>query len=299
MKFTKNILNKPLTYGILYLLLIPIYATIYTSFDLTTSSSIEKLSFLNNLYFSVITITTLGYGDILPVDTFAQIMTASESIIGIVLIGLFLNSLSHQHGLKIQNSEKEKQRKNERIIAKNRLSAFNNLIELKINRYLDYTLPITIPIENRNNIKECNREFVFNDMRDLFKPTLRLTDNHFKPAIDYYFDALIDLEQSIEELIKLGYLKEFPKLEKKCLDFISTCKSLNWNEYILKQPTVQIGKEKASEFDAKMIESHTGEVKYRNSNSINAYISLFYLIKNNFGFIDSFKQEIDNIKLKN
>jgi len=48
-------------------------------------------------YFSAVTITTLGYGDIVPITNTARILVALESIIGLVLIGLFLNSLAREH----------------------------------------------------------------------------------------------------------------------------------------------------------------------------------------------------------
>jgi len=49
------------------------------------------------LYLSTVTITTLGYGDILPLTSRARLLVALESILGIVVIGLFLNSLSREH----------------------------------------------------------------------------------------------------------------------------------------------------------------------------------------------------------
>jgi hypothetical protein len=51
-------------------------------------------TFWRLLYFSAITITTVGYGDILPVTTRARLWVGSEAVLGIVLIGLFLNSLA-------------------------------------------------------------------------------------------------------------------------------------------------------------------------------------------------------------
>ena len=49
-------------------------------------------NWLRMLYFSVVTITTLGYGDIVPVTTKARILIGSESLIGIVLLGFFINA---------------------------------------------------------------------------------------------------------------------------------------------------------------------------------------------------------------
>lgn len=40
------------------------------------------------------TITTVGYGDTIPLTTTARILTAIEAIAGWVLAGLFLNALA-------------------------------------------------------------------------------------------------------------------------------------------------------------------------------------------------------------
>jgi len=55
-------------------------------------------SFIENykrmFYFSSVTLTTLGFGDIVPVTNNARILISIEAILGVVLIGLFLNALS-------------------------------------------------------------------------------------------------------------------------------------------------------------------------------------------------------------
>ncbi len=45
-------------------------------------------------YFSSMTITTVGFGDIVPLTTLARLIVASEAILGIIIIGLFLNSIA-------------------------------------------------------------------------------------------------------------------------------------------------------------------------------------------------------------
>ena len=44
-------------------------------------------------YLSAVTITTLGYGDIVPISTRARTLVAAEAILGILLIGLYLGSV--------------------------------------------------------------------------------------------------------------------------------------------------------------------------------------------------------------
>jgi len=45
-------------------------------------------------YLSSVTLTTLGFGDIVPVTNTTRILISIEAIVGVVLIGLFLNALS-------------------------------------------------------------------------------------------------------------------------------------------------------------------------------------------------------------
>ncbi|WP_243159340.1 potassium channel family protein [Clostridium sp. cel8] len=45
----------------------------------------------NFIYFSAVTITTLGYGDILPNSTVVRIMVIIETIIGVVVSGVFVS----------------------------------------------------------------------------------------------------------------------------------------------------------------------------------------------------------------
>jgi len=48
------------------------------------------------LYFSVVTITTLGYGDIVPLTDRARLVVGIESIFGVVVAGLFINATSRR-----------------------------------------------------------------------------------------------------------------------------------------------------------------------------------------------------------
>jgi hypothetical protein len=52
--------------------------------------------FWRMVYFSAITITTLGFGDIVPLTTAARLVVSAESVLGIVLAGLFLNALASE-----------------------------------------------------------------------------------------------------------------------------------------------------------------------------------------------------------
>lgn len=51
-------------------------------------------NFTRMLYFSAVTITTLGYGDISPTTQISRILIASEVVLGIVVIGMFLGAVT-------------------------------------------------------------------------------------------------------------------------------------------------------------------------------------------------------------
>jgi len=88
---SNRILHSPIAIGGIYLLLIPTFAFVYW---LNPKFWTEPLSVVQSVYFSVVTITTLGYGDIAPQTETARILTALESLLGIVTIGFFLNSVA-------------------------------------------------------------------------------------------------------------------------------------------------------------------------------------------------------------
>lgn len=53
-------------------------------------------NYLRMLYLSASTLTTLGLGDITPISSLARFLIILETIVGIVLIGLYVNSLGNE-----------------------------------------------------------------------------------------------------------------------------------------------------------------------------------------------------------
>jgi hypothetical protein len=54
-------------------------------------------SYWRMLYLSAITITTLGYGDLLPITPRARFLVALEAVSGMIVVGMFLNALSQEN----------------------------------------------------------------------------------------------------------------------------------------------------------------------------------------------------------
>jgi hypothetical protein len=53
---------------------------------------------IRSLYLSVVTTTTLGYGDIVPLTSLARLLVAIQTILGVVITAVFLNALLNRRG---------------------------------------------------------------------------------------------------------------------------------------------------------------------------------------------------------
>ena len=75
---------------------------------------VEKWSYLNSYYFSVITLTTVGYGDFTPTTPFGKLFATLYIFIGLGIIAAFAQALVKRRGEKIvQGVEKRREaRKN-------------------------------------------------------------------------------------------------------------------------------------------------------------------------------------------
>ena len=78
-----------------YIALMPVFALIYwalpdTQFRIPDGAGTDFGSWL---YYSIVTITTLGFGDYTPAHGWAQAVTAIEVMCGLTILGFFLNAV--------------------------------------------------------------------------------------------------------------------------------------------------------------------------------------------------------------
>ncbi|KAB2808738.1 two pore domain potassium channel family protein [Phaeocystidibacter luteus] len=67
---------------------------------------VEGWRWLDSLYFSVITLTTIGYGDFSPQTDFGKIFTLFYILLGIGIILTFVNTVFHHFNSVKKNPEK-------------------------------------------------------------------------------------------------------------------------------------------------------------------------------------------------
>jgi len=88
-------------WGVTVLLFITLFAVVYAALDyLSVGSMLAQYKNQNSLfdyfYFSVVTFTTLGYGDIVPVTIIEKIIVGVEVLLGFTMLGIFINLIKQR-----------------------------------------------------------------------------------------------------------------------------------------------------------------------------------------------------------
>ncbi len=91
-------------------------AAVVLSVGIVFYHHVEQLKWLDSLYFSVITLTTVGYGDIVPTTDAGKLFTVFYVLFGVGIIGATANyilrrSLSKQTERHERRQERKEQRK--------------------------------------------------------------------------------------------------------------------------------------------------------------------------------------------
>jgi voltage-gated potassium channel len=63
---------------------------------------VEKFSWINSWYFCVVTLATVGYGDIVPKTDIGKLFTSFYIIVGVGIITTFLSASIRRRGLAVR-----------------------------------------------------------------------------------------------------------------------------------------------------------------------------------------------------
>lgn len=162
---------RPIVWMGLYIVVIPIFALIYWGlpdgqFRIPDGGTTDFGSWL---YYSIVTITTLGFGDYTPAHGLAQGVTAAEVTCGLLVMGFFLNSVGSMKSEIDVASEVEKQRRLHQAAEKEKLVKSSPVVIHNINSFLDACYIVTTPKDHRTDDGTYNPDFTLADMRDMYQ----------------------------------------------------------------------------------------------------------------------------------
>lgn len=296
-KFPKRFYDlSPAFWGIAYFGAIPVFALIYWLLPecwFGYGREVNSLSsILNSIYFSTITITTLGYGDIFPVHYITKFVVILESLFGILAIGLFLNAVALRKGKIDAKAELERNKINHLNNEKIKLRRQYVVVEPYFKTYVEYAIMVSTPIAKRSSELRYNPDFDFHDLYDLYSPSLRLTDNFTEPVISHFYRSLHNLEERIESMLSVVDFSLWPDLENKLLSIVRQFRELDFESAILSYINLRSGSEPATKTQADLIKNWKDEVKYYPSNAINSAVALYNLIKGTVPLVQAVDKQI-------
>lgn len=282
--------SKPRFYGGLFFLVIVVFGFIYAIFP-STISGINH--FGNAFYFSIVSITTLGFGDLTPSNGWGQALVSVEALSGVVLIGLFLNAISESQTRKLAELDKQHSQEERKAMAQAKLRQYYLLQQSIMVNYLVGAYVVVTPLDKRKfdvDVLHDQFHFTFNDMGDLYQMSLLLTQSFNKKSIEVYFEAQDRLYSELRTMIDNIDLSYWENLEALIHTFMQQCNNFGFRDSILG------GNNKLAEpVYTKMIKEHEGELEIHPSNAMNQFIALYDMLQTNIPLVQQMAEVMKQI----
>ncbi|MBD5194192.1 MAG: two pore domain potassium channel family protein [Bacteroidales bacterium] len=220
---------RPIYWLSLYIALVPIFALIYWciphgQFRIPDGGSADYGGWL---YYSIVTITTLGFGDYTPMGPIAQCVTAIEVMCGLIIIGFFLNAVGSMKSELDVTSELERQRAVHKSMELDKIIKNTPVFIHKLNLFLSFCYAVTTPIAKRGNSLRFNPEFKEEDLQDMNKHSGLPEDFSHRSAVENLFKCSSSLSLFIDSLQSRVDLSLWPELLEDCFSFVANYQMLS------------------------------------------------------------------------
>ncbi len=216
---------RPIVWICLYLCLMPLFALVYYwmpdgQFRIPENAGTDYGSWL---YYSIVTITTLGFGDYTPAHGWAQAVTAIEVMCGLVFLGFFLNSVGSMKSEIDVETEIEKQHRVHQATEYDKLMKNIPVLLHRLNMYLSFCYAVTTPVNKRGSGGQYNQDFRFNDMHDLYLPSGLPTDYSSRPAVEGLMVCASNTSLYLDSLQSHVDLTLWPEMLEDSFAFVAAC----------------------------------------------------------------------------
>lgn len=279
---------RPTIWMGLYLVSIPLFALIYhlMPIDYWNVPLQDEIGFGSWLYYSVVIITTLGFGDFTPARGLAQLVTTIEAMTGMILIGFFLNAVGAMRSAIDVHAAIDKERRKHAAMERDKLIKHIPILLRHINRFLAFCYAVTTPRTLRDNPQtHYDPNFKFNDLSDLYEPSGLPFDTSGKDAIDTLLISARETSILLDTLQNRLDMTLWPVLLEDCFSFVANTQLINAQDNILSHPDKLLGCDgtikcrDAKEKVSAMIASWKGPLHVVEGNPLNPVIDLYMFIK--------------------
>ena len=217
---------RPIIWIASYVALVPVFALIYWwlpdgQFRIPDGAGTDFGAWL---YYSIVTITTLGFGDYTPAHGWAQAVTAIEVMCGLIILGFFLNAVGSLKSEIDVESEVEKQKQAHFVMEKEKLTKSLPLLLGALDRFLSYCYAVTTPLTKRQGKEdgsEYNSEFTREDMADMNRPSGLKFDRTHIPAVSRLMKSAAQTSLCLDSLESRIDLTLWPDLLEDCFKFVA------------------------------------------------------------------------------
>ncbi|MBD5204201.1 MAG: two pore domain potassium channel family protein [Bacteroidales bacterium] len=279
---------RPIIWICLYIVLTPIFALIYWGlpdgqFRIPDGAGTDYGSWL---YYSIVTITTLGFGDYTPAHGIAQCVTALEVMCGLIILGLFLNAVGAMKSEIDVESELEKQRRLHAAGEKEKLIKTAPSILHNINAFLAYCYAVTTPASKRaDEAGSFNPDFGFSDMADLYNPSGLSSDYTRRPAVERLLKSASRTSLYLDSLEGRIDMSLWPELMEDCFSFVANYQLFASADVFEHRPGDETAADKDASSNTKKeisdrIASWQGDPNKADS-ALAPYVDLYHFIKEN------------------
>lgn len=282
---------RPIYWIMLYIALMPVFAVIYFSlpagqFRIPDGGGTDFGSWL---YYSIVTITTLGFGDYTPAGGIAQTLTAVEVMCGLVILGFFLNAVGSMKSEIDLESEVEKQRALHSSQEREKLMKSTPSILHTLNTFLAYCYAVTTPADARKDEEvKYNPDFTFNDMADLFHPSGLPGDRTRLPAATRLMHSATQTSLALDSLQNRVDLALWPDVLEDCFGFVADCQMFASTDELKERPDdyARISSE---------IASWKGDLIFTDHPELQPVGELYFFIKRTAGYALSLETALTTI----
>lgn len=230
---------RPIVWIGLYISFTPLFALIYWAlpegqFRIPPDAPTDYGSWL---YYSIVTISTLGFGDYTPAHGIAQCVTAIEVMCGLIFLGLFLNAVGSMRSEIDVESEIEKQKLLHEAGEKEKLKKSTPMLLHSLNTFLAYCYAVTTPYDKRDDDNATyNPDFTFNDLSGLFLPSGLPIDRTKLPAAERLLKAASNTSLAFDSLQQRVDLSLWPDLMENCFAFVANCQMFSNTDLMFRNP---------------------------------------------------------------